>query len=172
MEYPQLGSQAGRSLFDFPDYEWLRLEANFWRNIRKTSGCWYWMGRVVHGGYGSVSIGHSSFLAHRASYELYNGRIGEGLTVDHLCRNRLCVRPEHLEAVTQRENVMRGEGLAAQEARRTHCSRGHPFNGENLGIDRRGHRWCRACHQFYMKAVNARRPTTIRARLAQHGDLP
>lgn len=80
------------------------------------------------------------------SHELHKGPIPEGLVIDHLCRNRGCVNPDHLEAVTQRENILRGEGLAAANARKTHCPKGHPYSGENLYVvPSSGRRQCRIC---------------------------
>lgn len=67
--------------------------------------------------------------------------------IDHLCRNPLCVRPDHLEQVTPRENLLRGVGPSAKAAKKTHCPQGHPYAGENLGIHRNGNRWCRTCHR-------------------------
>jgi hypothetical protein len=80
------------------------------------------------------------------AYELAIGPIPEGLTIDHLCRNRGCVNPAHLEAVTNRTNLLRGDGIAALNARKTHCKRGHEFTPENTYVWREGTRACRACH--------------------------
>ncbi len=87
--------------------------------------------------------------AHRAAYELYVGPIPEGLTIDHLCRNTLCVNPAHLEAVTMRENILRGTGPSAQAARKTHCLRGHPFDDGNTLFRATGKRVCRACQRVH-----------------------
>ncbi len=113
-----------------------------------TGGCWEWSGCVTSDGYGLIGVrkgGHSTSLkAHRVAYELYIGPIPDGLQIDHLCRNRRCVNPQHLEPVTCRENVLRGEGLAAKAALKTHCKRGHLFDEANTY--RRGRaRYCRAC---------------------------
>lgn len=85
--------------------------------------------------------------AHRVVYEELVGPIPDGLMLDHLCRVRHCVNPEHLEPVTNRENVLRGEGHSAKAARATHCLKGHPYAGENLRILSNGWRRCRACHR-------------------------
>ena len=80
------------------------------------------------------------------SYELHVGPIPKGLTVDHTCRNRRCVNPNHMEIVTQKENNARGNSPSAINARKTHCKRGHPFSGDNLYVDPgRQSRHCRAC---------------------------
>jgi hypothetical protein len=93
--------------------------------------CWVWKG-TVHDGYGRMWWKGRLQLVHRIIYELANGPIPEGLECDHLCRNRLCVNPDHIELVTGRENVLRGIGPSAQHARQTHCKRGHPLAGENI----------------------------------------
>lgn len=110
-------------------------------NVVAETGCWPWQGRLMANGYGRLS----NRLAHRVSYELLVGQIPEGLTLDHLCRNRRCVNPKHLDPVTHRVNILRGTGASARHARKTHCPYGHPFSGENLRIERSGQRACRTC---------------------------
>ena len=78
-------------------------------------------------------------------YELMVGPIPDGLVIDHVCNNRGCVRPDHLRPVTQRENILRGEGVAAKRARQTHCKRGHELAGENIRITSTGSRQCLIC---------------------------
>lgn len=97
------------------------------RSVVTESGCWDWTGNIQGAaGYGRIHVGHrTSTYAHRLSYEAFVGPIPEGLVIDHLCRNRRCVNPAHLEPVTNGENVRRGEGCGAQYAKRTHCARGH-----------------------------------------------
>lgn len=96
--------------------------------VNPMTGCWDWNGAVQSQGYGN----YQSKLAHRVSYEIHAGKIPQGLTLDHLCRNRLCVNPKHLEPVTQYENNMRGESVVAHNKRKTHCINGHELTGENI----------------------------------------
>lgn len=110
------------------------------------SGCWLWTGTSTRKGYGTIRIDGRATMAHRFSYEFHKGPIPDGLQIDHLCRVTCCVNPDHLEAVTGRENILRGNGLSAQNARKTHCIYGHALAGQNLGIGHRGKkRFCRIC---------------------------
>jgi hypothetical protein len=95
--------------------------------------------------------------AHRVAYVLSVGPIPKGLTIDHLCRNRGCVNPTHLEAVTQRENTLRSPiALAALNAAKTHCPKGHPYSGANVELRGRS-RGCRSCHQERSRASAQKR---------------
>ncbi len=99
------------------------------------SGCWLWIGDSTVRGYGRFNRD----LAHRASFELFKGRIPEGLVIDHRCRTLCCVNPDHLEAVTQKENVLRGD--AAKQKKET-CKLGHPLQRRKTG---NGQRLCLTC---------------------------
>lgn len=132
------------------------LADRFWSYVHKTDGCWLWTGGLMNKGYGTFWAGRS-LRAHRVAYELCIGPIPEGLTLDHLCRVRRCVNPAHLEPVTIRENVMRGEGITAALAARDYCVNGHPLTGDNLRIDAHGHRRCRTCGRAKQAAYKARR---------------
>lgn len=118
------------------------------------SGCWLWTGALSTGGYGMIgNIGGSKY-AHRILYEQQFGPIPKGLELDHLCRVRCCVNPAHLEAVTRRENIMRGIAPSAKQAKQTHCKNGHPLSGENLivwktrwGVQRQ----CKICRNAYLE---------------------
>lgn len=98
----------------------------------KKNGCWEWFGGDTGCGYRHISIKEKSQKAHRWVYEALVGNVPTGLFLDHLCRNRACVNPAHLEPVTQRINVLRGDGLTSQNARKTHCKHGHEFTEENI----------------------------------------
>ncbi len=107
-------------------------------------GCWEWTAAKTSEGYGAIGKGareEGTLLAHRVMYESLVGLIPDGLVIDHLCRNRGCVNPTHMEPVTTRENVLRGEGLTAQQARRIRCPAGHFYTGTNS----RGDRICLTC---------------------------
>lgn len=106
--------------------------------------CWVWIGAKARG-YGRFQDGSGSVVqAHRFSYEL-GDPIPEGQHLDHLCRNPACVRPNHLEAVSCRTNVLRGVGASAVNAAKTECIHGHPLEGENLYVKPSGYRECRTC---------------------------
>lgn len=94
--------------------------------------CIEWMGGRGSKDYGRFYLGNKQRLAHRVAYEWANGPVPDGHEMDHLCRNRFCVNPEHLEAVTHRENVLRGVSPVAMKARQTHCVGGHPLSGDNV----------------------------------------
>lgn len=94
------------------------------------SGCWEWQGGKTSKGYGQFTYKNGG-RAHRYSYEYFVGKIPKNLTIDHLCKNKTCVNPKHLEAVSMRENVLRSDGISARNAKKTVCIRGHEFTKEN-----------------------------------------
>ena len=109
--------------------------------------CWEFTGAKTSNGYGRLGISGNVHLAHRVMWEFSRGPIPDGLTIDHLCRNKACCNPEHLEPVTLHENILRGSNRAAVNARKTHCNYGHAFAGENLVVLPSGKRSCRACNR-------------------------
>ena len=125
-------------------------EARFWAKVspEPTSGCWLWTAGTNRG-YGRVLIDGKNRTAYRVSYELLVGPVPDGLEIDHLCRTHACVNPDHLEAVTHRENVLRGTCPTAKNAAKTECVRGHPLSGENLRVKDDGHRQCLACRRLH-----------------------
>jgi hypothetical protein len=114
------------------------IHDRFWSKVDKSGECWLWTASKKYKDYGQFWYKGRNDFAHRVAYELCKGAIPDGLQIDHLCRNPSCVNPDHLEAVTQRENILRGEGLSAQRARQTHCKRGHLLS-EGKG------RTCKVC---------------------------
>lgn len=134
--------------------------ARFWSKVQKGDGCWEWNASREKAGYGSFRLGERTVKAHRYAYELVVGPIPEGLHLDHLCRNRGCVNPDHLEPVTHRTNVLRGAGVTAANARKTHCIHGHEFTPDNIVPLPGGGRKCRACQL----AANLRHRAKVRER--------
>ncbi len=122
--------------------------------------CWEWVGAKTGDGYGYMLISwrpRKPVLAHRYGYEYLVGPIPDGLVIDHLCRNKLCVNPNHLEPVTIAENTGRGLGAKGIPRKRgTHCHRGHERNATNT-YEWRGQRKCRACSYIADKKRGWRR---------------
>ncbi len=138
----------------------------FRRCIVEANGCLTWTGALVRGGYGTTQAIYDgrrrNISTHRAVYIAVVGPVPEGLQLDHLCRNRACCNPAHLEPVTAWENTMRSTSFAAVNAAKTHCVNGHPFEGDNLRYGPHGKsgvkRYCRAC----VRARDAARRTRLR----------
>ncbi len=124
----------------------------FWTKVIRGEGCWLWTGATA--GRPGEEYGRCRWTggvarpAHRIAYELAGGTIPEGLALDHLCRNRLCVRPDHLEPVSYRENMLRGESPAAIAHRAGRCRRGHPAEDIYYG-SAKGTRYCRGCERLH-----------------------
>lgn len=120
----------------------------FWSKVDVSDGCWEWLASRDPNGYGHFNVKpRVPALAHRLAFEFLRGPIPKGLQIDHLCRVRHCVNPFHLEPVTRRENILRGESPAADHARKTHCPKGHPYDEANTYRTNSGGRLCRACHR-------------------------
>ncbi|MEV0884729.1 HNH endonuclease signature motif containing protein [Streptomyces microflavus] len=119
----------------------------FWARIDKTPDCWTQTSSIAANGYGHFSIGMQTVLSHRYAYEQLVGPIPDDLVLDHLCRNRACVRPEHLQPVTNRENLLRGDSFSAKNAAKTACNNGHAYDEANTYTRPDGTRDCRACRR-------------------------
>lgn len=129
----------------------------FWSAVEKSDGCWGWKMHKTRMGYGEFTVYKmGKFRAHRVAWELYHDRrVPDGLVLDHLCRNKSCVNPHHLEAVTQQVNVLRGTARATK----THCKRGHEFTPENTRYYKGPRIWraCRPCIRIERAAYKRRR---------------
>lgn len=130
--------------------------------IDTATGCHNWLGNLNGGGYGVIiegGLGSRLLRTHRVAYEIAKGPIPDGLQIDHLCRNRRCCNPDHLEAVTQQINMERGMAQSARNSRKTHCVRGHEFTPDNIFWRATGARQCRICrreaHKIAMRAKRA-----------------
>jgi hypothetical protein len=154
-------SQRGRTPADFLSRFWSKVCLPAY-DIQL---CWQWTAAIGPDGYGFMKCRGKRPRAHQIAWHLYHGPVPEGLCIDHLCRNRLCVNPLHMEVVTPVENIMRGESLPAQYSRRNYCSKGHLYTQENTGVGRKIrqkkvtlYRACRFCARVksarYRKAKN------------------
>ena len=123
----------------------------FWARVDKQESCWIWTGTTAGSGYGSFYVeggraGRVRMYAHRWSYEQGKRPIPDGMELDHLCRVRRCVNPDHLEPVTHAENHRRRSGVRhGPYDVGDSCKRGHPRTPENTGINSQGARFCRPC---------------------------
>lgn len=123
----------------------------FWAKVDKSGDCWLWQG-ATNGKYGRLRRDLVWHYAHRFAYELERGPIPEGMTIDHLCREKLCCNPAHLEVVTLRENILRSESASAIHARKKVCFKGHEFDRTRIKTNGRPVRWCSVCERERAKA--------------------
>ncbi len=130
-------------------------EIRFWSHVEQTPTCWLWTAYTDKDGYGMFWLGKTFVRAHRFGYELAKGPIPDGLVLDHLkevCTHRNCVRFDHLEPVTTRENLMRSSNQVAQFAIATECFRGHPLDY----LSPKGIRGCKTCRADANRRVRER----------------
>jgi len=135
------------------------------------NNCWRWLWTVAPCGYAKLSRGGKNYTVSRLVYELLVGKIPHGLCIDHLCRVRDCVNPFHLEAVTNKENVLRGVGLTSINSKKTHCKRGHKFTKENTKYSNGGkNRACRKCSWINYKTFRLRKKAFLSSLIPNQPD--
>ena len=129
--------------------------AHFRAQYREDNGCHLWQARLDRDGYGAHKVGRQNvFRAHRVAFMLTHGPIESDQQLDHLCRNRACVNPGHLEPVTPRVNTWRSERMTSM-----YCPNGHPRSTENVRVNRGGGWVCRPCHLAATRRYRARQAT-------------
>lgn len=131
----------------------MSVEERFWLHVDKTNSCWNWQLSKNSDGYGNFCHDSKIVKAHIFAYTLEN-KISPGMQLDHLCRNRACVNPDHLEQVSQVENLKRG---IYWQREKTHCKHGHEFTGENTYITKEGWRNCRRCAAIRSRVIRSRK---------------
>lgn len=139
-----------------------RLES---RILKDNKGCWNYTRAKDFLGYGKIGYLGKVISAHRVSYMVWKGKIPDGLTIDHLCKNPSCINPDHLEAVTLRENVLRSRRMTDNKSRKTHCINGHELTEENTYIIKSHYaRKCRTCARVYSHDYNQKHKARLNDR--------
>lgn len=141
----KMGSMTGLRYLSPDDRFLMRVE------VDEITGCHQWVGGKARWGYGALLVNGHKILAHRYAWQRVNGPIPKGMQIDHLCKNTSCVNPAHLEVVTGLENILRSDGMAAMNSRKTQCKNGHPFDEANTGVSEyrgRPRRYCRECNRL------------------------
>lgn len=152
LEY--LSREMGLPGLSVEDLEVILARYTKYAGIRGQDECWKWEGELIWNGYGRMFFAGKRILAHRLSTLLFKGDIPAGYEPDHLCRERSCTNPDHLEVVTRRENIIRGNGAAAINHRKTHCPRGHALGDPAQGKVRR----CKICKNLQERRRRKLRP--------------
>lgn len=133
--------------------------SRFWAKVQKTDHCWLWVAGTSKG-YGMFYCDGKVQVAHLWIWEQVNGPVPEGLELDHAsskgCTSRNCVRLDHLEPVTHKENMLRGKGFASMNAQKTHCPKGHSYTGNNLYVNLNGWRSCKICKRADVRRFRIR----------------
>lgn len=156
-----------------PPFKTLEARLEQHRKVDSKTGCWIWTGALSNG-YGRATLARPrrQVCVHKAAYEFYVGKVPKGLDLDHLCRNRACFNPAHLEPVTRSVNCSRGDSGKARGAQlraRKRCSKGHLFSKNNTRMDSKGHRVCLKCKKIAWKkwhTKNHKRYNKIRRKRA------
>lgn len=119
----------------------------FWSKVDASGDCWEWQASKYWNGYGQAKLNGRGMNAHRVAWLILRGEIANGLQLDHLCRNRSCVNPDHMEPVSRRENILRGISPVAVNFHRFQCKNGHPFDLDNTKM-LSGNRRCVKCNRM------------------------
>ena len=135
--------------------------------VEQETGCWLWTGSKNRNGYGKFWYHGRTGTAFRFAYKFWHGPLPPGHEPDHLCENKICVNPDHLEGVTRRENLIRGNSPVGLNARKLHCIRGHTFTTTTT-YSWRGQRYCRICNNNRAKARYAADPEKFRRRRREY----
>jgi HNH endonuclease len=137
----------------------------WWSYVEQTDTCWYWTGRIDEDGYGRFRFNlegrQIEVRAYRFGYILLVGDIPDGHELDHLCKNRSCVRPDHLEPVIHRVNTLRSDNFIAVNAKKTHCPKGHAYDEANTYLYPNGSRQCRTCRREGIRRLYHERKETV-----------
>jgi len=145
------------------------VDERFWSKVRKTETCWLWTASKTWDGYGQFARDGRLVKAHRWSWEQLRGPIPDGLVIDHLCRVRACVKPDHMEVVTIRENTNRGRSANRDK---TCCPAGHSYAGDNLYVNPDGERICRACRNEGKRKSRRGRKAEVSSTFSPLEDAP
>lgn len=157
----------------FTDDDLKRTDIDRWyKSFEKTKTCWIWTAFIGSNGYGRFWAKRKLWLAHRFAFMLSGRLIPSGFVVDHVCRNRLCVNPDHLRKITSRENTLNGIGITAIRARRESCDKGHPWAKTVIRINpKTGGRQCEVCrlagHDEYLRKNGDKIKATRKRRWAE-----